>query len=264
MTISDVRGRKVCVCSSRVRPQLLQELIRPLTEAYGVHYFSYKKISSSGASSFITTHPRVASYFDHYLFDHVPFLGDFESNSAGVYLLSSEENIRLAQGFHKKMDVGACLIFKMRRGKCIEFFFFGVPPHLSGAEHVYVNYKFVFEKFSLYFKSKICDCFKGTEESFVQHPAALSSQESVSENLLEFFASYHRQKLTKRELVCASYLSQLVPMKEIAVNMQISLGTLEKHVASIKAKLQCRHVAVLIVKLRHQLRLPQFFEGPQF
>lgn len=229
--------------------QYVRELLSPLTELYGINYFLCLKNYPDMTAARLTTHPQLTEDFINnrlYQYTVADSLNNYQSGYSLQDYCKKNEVQRLCTEGH---NIDHILIITRKNVGYCEFFLFGTTPDNQTIGNIYLSQRGTFDAFADYFKSKASKLIQKAEQDVLQFEE--SFQESwIPKTQNIFVNSYREHPLpTKKESECAQYLSIGLGLKEIADKVSVSPKTLEKHVISIKDKLQCKSLASLAVKL---------------
>lgn len=182
-------------------------------------------------------------------------------------------NDELMQCAKKQFNIAHGVTLIARQGDFIEFCYFGTTPENDNINHYYVNNKDIFKAFILFFKDKAQEIILAAEKDLIP----LSSHESIytqsfeCEQLLADIDDINKRKLffeacninrfylggnlkntylSLREAECIALLLDGFSPKEIALRMNISDRTVEKHIDSVKKKTGCSFRNELLNKLK--------------
>lgn len=228
----------------------VRDFIVPLAQDYSIEHFAYSKVYKGGSVSLLTTHPGFSEDFTNSGLYKKYFLGSPDQYQSGVYFqdcgIPNEVDVLAAERYH--LGHGFTLI-KSNAEYC-EFFFFATGIDHAGYGNLYLNNMGVFELFSAYFKMKAKALIYEADRNRLEHSCNFSDSLLPGVyNGTEWNQCYFLG-LSSRESELLRHLSRYLSQKEVARAMNISLGTVEKHIARIKNKLGCKNMAQLLLTVR--------------
>lgn len=182
-------------------------------------------------------------------------------------------NDELMRCANKQFNIAHGVTFIARQGDFIEFYYFGTLPENHNINHYYVNNKDIFTAFILFFKDKAQEIILDAEKNRISS----ASNESIyiksfeNDQLLADIGDINKRKLffdvchinrfylggslkhiylSLREAECITFLLDGFSPKEIAIRLNISDRTVEKHIDSVKKKTECSFRNELLNKLK--------------
>lgn len=232
----------------------ISELMEPLKQSFGITHFSNTRIFSSGNHSYLTNHPEFAEDFIAEECYKIGFVSDPKNYQSGYYLLDSLQPNKVTTLLDERYGMGHVLMIIRKFETHCENFYFGASSSSKNMTDVYLNHRPVFDAFIDYFKERAADLIQKADAAKLQYPAIHCQETLLTQRFnhrpVGFLTTI---PLSTKERECAFYLAQCLSLTEVAAAMMISPRTLEKHIAKLKAKLGCKNMTSLVVKLRGML-----------
>jgi DNA-binding CsgD family transcriptional regulator len=229
----------------------VSELLEPLKQSLDITHFSHTRIFSSGNHSYLTNHPEFAEDFIAEECYKIGFVSDPKNYHSGYYLLDTLPPNKVTDLLHERYGMGHVLMIVRKFETHSENFYFGTSSDNTQMSNVYLNHRSTFDAFIDYFKEYAADLIQEADASRLQYPANHCQETLLTQHFdpwpVEFLTTI---PFTTKERECAFYLAQCLSLRETSDRMGISPRTLEKHVAKLKAKLGCKNMSSLVVKLR--------------
>ncbi len=243
----------------------MKQICEPLQRFFGINYFTYHSISLDGLWRPFVSRPDWADFFtENQLYLNDPLMLHPRCYQSGTVLWTHYIDDPYLQGILKigqdkfQMAHGFCIIERTKTG--CDFFGFNAPPEHFKIYSTYLEDIAVLRKFCRYFKTEAAPILKLINddpiplmdlkgkafEEIHESPFHLSR---ISKSLfLKHIQAEPSIKLSKREKECLNcYLDEL-RMQDVAINLNLSVRTVECYLNNIKNKLNCWNKAELIKK----------------
>lgn len=241
----------------------ISKVCEPLTQFYGVNYFSYHSVSNDGMWRPLVSRPDWADFYtdqQFYLMD--PFLLDPKYYQSGKVLwemcqLQEEQKViydKAVDIFNFKTNV---ILVERSENGC-EFFGFTGPNDNHDCKALFFNGVPTLKKFCQYFKEQLAFIFDKIEADPIPI-ADLRKQSFFAPDLSPFSRSFDKDraflekidatlriKLSTQEKICLRLYLKVHRMKDVAEMMRLSPRTVESYLESIKIKLSCEDKSQLI------------------
>lgn len=250
----------------------MRELSKPLLD-YGITHFSQSVIHPGKEFEILTTHPEVSVDFVREKFYEFAFSGDLEDYTTSICLwrdLQKENDPRVDDGLeflsHRHHLAHGLVVTHKLVDRCI-IYYFAADPNSHNMHFFYLNNFHLIEAFIAEFNDKARSLLCRSSDCRFYIPdgndnTALTSVASKAQHYKNINQCQHdvsfdkhivdlcaRYQFTKREHQCAFYLRKGVSSKCIAMQLSISVRTVEKYIEGLKSKLSVRTINQLIASL---------------
>jgi DNA-binding CsgD family transcriptional regulator len=222
--------------------QDIAEIARTVFAQTKTNILNFIRLYSDGRVNYLCDN---YAWMNHYLQAQFPSIGAFEQNTC-----FQQEKIIL---WHALADTDPIVVtsrtqFNIRYGITLtqltpsycDFFNFGTAAIEATAQSELMQSIPIFEQFIPYFYEMCRTQFpKLDDEAFKLSDFRSDRPELPPQNCLHLGAEFSYQYLTKQEISCAKALIRGLSYHDIALVLDISPRTVEKHVEHLKQKLQC-------------------------
>lgn len=241
----------------------MQEICSPL-KFLGIHSFVYMKRYANGEFVDLFTDPLWAEFSLLRLFEseykNDTLTHHFHCMSKDISLWNIDNNqpvwLEAKQhfGYHSGISINS------PGENCQETFcFYSYKPHRA-IEEIDMQYIEALKYFSAYFKTRAKPLISNAEKNmlkvptlYMPQPISTHSARLPTYNIHQFFDNLQTNKLeingvtlTLREIECICWLSAGKSAEEIGKLLSLSNRTIEKHLNSVKQKLNCYKITQII------------------
>ncbi len=251
----DIVQQYIIKYSNRIR-----KATQPLRIHFGIDYFTYHCIDSTGKYTVLVDRPDWAEhYVSTKIYLNDPYLRHPQIYQSGMYLMGSHGSEEYKESVSKAgkmvLNVDTWVMLIEREKDHVEFFGFCANKDTSCLQHLYLNDPFLLKSFADYFKKELHSIltYMGEEASSLIelkgddffYNELISSQLSTSSriNYLKDLGMVSEitkaEKLTPREKQCLKLLIEDKSAKETAFALGLSRRTIEFYFENIKSKLDC-------------------------
>jgi len=248
---------------------IMHNVLMPLKRAHQITHFAYQRLYSNKEVVFFTTHPTIGELFIERKLYRLAFAGDINQYTNGYYLFNALPQNEIFDLVHEQGVHHGLIMIKKCLDYC-ELFYFGTLRENYWINNFYLNNIDLLENFISHFKETCAHIIQKGGNNRLLYPSPGRDEILCPPQLQKNFnsatqtcCSYRKNLsaylslITLREKECTFYLKQGLTCKEIARQMHISHRTVEKHIASLKSKLNCKNQKRLIAELL-QLTLYSF------
>lgn len=243
----------------------IKEICRPFFEKTQIDYFCYIKSNNAGGMLHVTSNGHWLEYFvDNELFELSNFRKSPNEYAQNIVLCSYMKGpaIKIANDAAQYFNIKNVITLVEKRETECEFFQFGSQK--EGIVDFYFNNIDILKLFTVYFKDKASKLIKLAGEKNIFLPPMKTSYSDffVGEEAFPTRQVYHDLYgnigrffignidedvyLTKKEIECLKWHHQGKTAWEIAIIMNNSARTIEKHFENIKVKLNCNKLTKVI------------------
>jgi DNA-binding CsgD family transcriptional regulator len=226
---------------------------RPLSDHFGIDYFTYHRIDLAGNYTVLVDSPSWAeSYVENQLYLNDPYLRHPSVYQSGLCLVDTNGSVEYQEKLMKMgkqvldVDLGAIVIEKTKEG--VEFYGFAANKKRSALENLYLNHPNLLRSFAGHFKKELGDLMNEMGSLLELKGEDFLKEEPVgpkisSEKRLAYYKDLGLlkgvEKLTPRERQCLKWLVEEKSAKETAALLGLSARTVEFYFENIKNKLHC-------------------------
>lgn len=230
----------------------MRDLLLPLKRALGIDSFSYVKLWSGCMESYLTSDPDFCEAFYQQKLYKNAGVDEPSTYQSGYVLLDmiDHEYCRVARDFMKYQMFH---ILKRTENHC-EIFIFAMHHDNPLFNNIYLNNLHVLESYIEFFKDVGGSLILGADKNLVSFPelcidTLLLPQRVACQSRLDSVA-FLQKKLTAKEMDCILLALQGFSAKEIAIELNISYRTVEKHFQHLLNKFNCHSKMALYSKLK--------------
>ncbi|CAM2961447.1 response regulator transcription factor [Legionella worsleiensis] len=232
---------------------LMLRSVAPLYSCFGVNNFYYVRVTSSGHYSGLSSHDSWHEYFCANIatIGKSPFLKHPDLVKPGINLLKNTDDPLLKKTLHTawhEYGINFTLNIMKKIPEGIEAFGWGTDFNDPRAEERQLNDLPLLNQFIHYFYEhnqkliRLAHEYQVDVSSFLDTELHDTYKVAVKnkKKLLEHLGFSAVLSLTSRELETLNYLAHGFSAKYIAQQLRLSPRTVEDHVGTIKAKLNCQ------------------------
>lgn len=235
----------------------VRQLAKPL-QKQGIKHFSYLASHGDNAFELLTTHAGFSQLYLENKFHEKYFAGAPEKYISCYSFTDDIGCQEVEQAMAQYDDIGYGLVIIRKHQNKSETFFFGASAHNHAIRSFYLNNLHWLNQYIDAFKDYAAPVLKESAKHKLIYPPTTNDQTHLTskewqEQYLKvastadiFDLGVH---LTHREKSTANLLLKGFSCKEIASFFDISPRTVEKFIAALKRKLNCRTRAQLLCKL---------------
>lgn len=234
----------------------VKTLAMPLEKYLKINYFTFKRTFADNSKIYLFNNP---TYFKHY-FKKEYFLIENCEGPINKYMNNYELWDYLPDPFHiyqeaaEDFNIGNGLVLTQQHHHYCDFFFFASTPENIQVKSLYLNHRHVFEKFIQHFLKEGRKLIQQAEKHKVILPYGGVPLHIPGFQLAEFYQDirhlpFQKLDLSKREREHVYYLTQGYSNQEISLKLNISVRTVEDHIAHLRQKMHCENRTALIAKL---------------
>ena len=253
----------------------MRQLAEPLLPL-GIVYFGYNRLYADQSRARLTTHPDYTILYIKERFYEQAFGGALNQYQSGFYFYDELnhsakdkeilQTIRNASIEHDDFKLDFLIIDK--QATYADFFWFGTPSAFTTLYTFYLNNLAYLQNYILQLKESGRHIFKEAHRHQYIYPTSgndktlLGSAEWQKQMCLNDLSCQHnsvlkvlskslceKSLLTCKESLVAACVQQGFIPKQIAVQMHISVRTVEKHIEHIKQKFGSRNLLHLVTQL---------------
>lgn len=249
----------------------IQKVTQPLRDHFGIDFFTYHRIDSSGHYTVLVDRPDWAEhYVSEQYFLQDPYLRHPRVYQSGICLVDShgsldyqEQVLKGGEAFH--MDTGLVLIH--RCGDVVEFFGCGANRETSSINHLFFNEGGLLRAFGEHFKRELQDLIVKMEKEPIFLPSLKGKDFHHREKIGSTMSCDRREAflddiglgemakksflLTPRERECLHHFLQGKTAGETADILSLSSRTVEFYFDNIKDKLGCLSKREVLAVAKH-------------
>lgn len=236
------------------------KICEPLHLQLGVKHFWYSRTSAEGGYFSLASHPEMHDYYhSSKLHLHSPFFHNPKYIQPGFYFYNTIKNQKFQETFDvcsnkHKMKFGGNFVIKEGQSM-LRFGYAFDTSIIEASSNIIINNINLLLKFNDYFIKEIQTILNRAQDDLVSLPAELgAAYEQIPQGLgstlgisekckflekIGLIKEEDANKLTLRERECLKYILEGLSARLIADALHLSTRTVEKHLESIKNKLNC-------------------------
>lgn len=251
---------------------LIRKTTQPLRDHFGIGYFTYHRIDSSGKYTVLVDRPDWA---EHYVSEKIflidPYLRDFNNYQSGMCLFgnhgSDEYKDRVMRSGKEVLGMDMAVMLINKEADSAEFFGFSGNHGDSCLESLYLSQPNILKSFAKHFKGQLNSILLDMETE-ASSLVDLKGKDFFNKQLIKpdldpslltaFLSDIGMQqdidrafKLTARERECLKLLIQHHSYKDIAAMLGLSHRTVEFYIDNIKNKFTCWNKQEVIELAKH-------------
>lgn len=256
----------------------IRKTTQPLRDHFGINYFTYHQIDSTGKYTVLVDSPEWAEhYVNEKIFLDDPYLRHPDVYKSGTCFMEDNGTEEYKENLIKNgkavlnMDTGIILIQKQEN--LVEFFGCGGNKNTSSLRNLYLNHPQLLKSFAAHFKSELSHILTNMNKEAntlltLKGKDFLCNAPIHSNITAETRLSYLKdlglqleieiaETLSPREKECLKLLVKEKSAKETAAILGLSPRTIESYFENIKGKLSCwsKQEVLKIARNLHDLDL---------
>lgn len=256
-----------------------KKICEPLYTHFGINHFWYSKTTEDGKHFSVASNPEMHDYYHASKFHlHSPFFRNPILIPSGIYNYQNVKDPKFQDTISAsaiKVDVFLGVgIVSQSHTEMIRFGYASNRVCGKDINDIILNNFSLLLKFNEYFLQESQELLKNIEEDFVDLPTEMGDIYNKKPSGLLPISQWREkcvflekigmiklsdiEKLTVRELECLKYLYQGLNSRQTGHILVISNRTVEKHIDSIKTKLNC-YSKLELSKISHSLHCAGFF-----
>lgn len=252
----------------------IKKICQPLHQQFGVKHFWYSKTTPEGSYFSLASNPEMHDYYhSSNLHLHSPFFHNPAFLQPGFYFYNAIKDDKFQESMNvcslkHSMNFGGSMVYKARH-EMIRYGYAFDASIKCDAQTIILNNLPLFQKFNEYFTNEAKTLINQIQDDVVDLPTVigkaynacpkgLEPQLTIAEKCaflekLGLMRFNNIQQLSNRELEIVRHIHEGLSARLIANRLFISPRTVEKHIESIKNKLNCFTKADLckMAKLLH-------------
>lgn len=220
------------------------EIMQPVLQKHSLTIFNYYKHFSDGRIIRLSTHEKWLSNFlkNNYIGPALIAPEPYLKKSLNYFIWQENDFPQIVPDSAINFNIGNCISIAQKDASGIEFFGFGATASNTAIiNNFYLNNFDLLEKYSLYFKEKaaniITDCIDN------------NLMLEINDDVIPNYKNNINTIFTDRQFDCAYLLLKGLNSREISLELNLSIRTIETHIEYLKCKLSCRNKTELIIKL---------------
>ncbi len=222
----------------------IRELVLPL-KRFGIHYFSMIRVLPDNSHFSLITHPVTSEhYIEREYYKMGSLCGDFDSYRSGLSLWSTMQSFEYFRDLRESFKIDHGIIVVKKYAEYCDFYYFASTPDNHKVVNFYINNFHILEAFIQSFLDKGDKLIKASEQDKAIYPMQFQRDDLLLDSLESFrlnemsplLEGFTEKQFTKRELECAYFICKGYSAKEIGQRLYLSHRTVEKYIASLKAK----------------------------
>lgn len=255
------------------KPDILQKLckgvdriIQPLSEAFDLTFFSYKRIDVEGNFIFLTNHyPWLRHCIEK---KYIQYLNSYDIKQDIILwdgIEQGETVLSIMKDANDNFNIAHGITLITRSEKYVEHFNFATTVDNTGINNFYLSSTDLLERFIIYFKDKASGLIKAVENYSVNLKDIVFIKRSIKKQ--EFYADvdYFIEKTNIKTIHlvvdntdlevnytlarCGYLIMKGYSYKQIAKLMYVSVKTIEARLAKLRSILKVRNKKELIGRL---------------
>lgn len=245
----------------------VRQLASPLQQR-GIMHFSHLRRWSGGEYALLTTEPQFSVTYIKEKFYNVVFGADHNEYAPGIVFIKDIENHcpLMKKAFVELTGMKPDLMLTEKHVDHTDFYWFGTHSTFETIYSFYMNHLPFLSQYLSYFKDVGASLLKKIYEARLVNEAVgnditplvsknwqqrmgldvLQSNKTIESAIVRLASS---KNFTPKELNCALFLYDGFSPKEIAIETHRSYRTIEKHINSLKSKLESRSIVHLVSQL---------------
>lgn len=254
----DLQGSVTLTAANKIA-----EICQPLSDAFNIQYFRYMRLFNDGTRFILCNQPDVMRYF--YEEGHYPLAWHDQAKPAYVHkpgftvwaikrLSDSKEQKKIEEEMKRFFNIKQGIAYVERHSDSAEIYDFG-----SSGFHIYDVKCSVLQRFIFYFKEQTQKLLKNAQSEKIYVPVV---DKEIAKNYIDdkeklFLESIKTKRyylggalegtyITQSEIVCLNWCFKGKTAEETALLLGISKRTVERHLESVKRKLNCYKLSQLI------------------
>ncbi len=250
----------------------IQQTTRPLTDHFGIGYFTYHKIDAKGNYTVLVDRPEWAEhYVSNKIYLQDPYLRHPSVYKPGICLVDShgtpEYKKMILRSGREVLGLDMAIMLAKPEGSHVEFFGFAGEHKNSRLHDLYLNHADLLNSFAMHFKQRLSPYLKKMEEEAGSLPALKGKDFFCGEPICPKIKSACRyeflinighskevekiKKLSLRERECLKHLLEEKTAKQTAEALGLKYRTIEFYFENIKNKLGALSKQELLKTARH-------------
>jgi len=260
MSISDVIKKHYFTTAQ----QDMRNLASPLKQ-YGITHFAKSSVYGDNHADILTTDVKASNiFYDMHCYKNLfnATIDDY-SDSAFLWddLASTDNSIKDSfKSIANDINIANGITVIKKNNNVVDFYHFATTRKIHHMNSFYLNNIDLLDSYILYFNDTAKNLLKASYENRIYLPNAGDKSIAISEHFKKHTASRIRSdnnlfhlarfyNISDRELECAMQIANGNRSKEIAIELNISIRTVEKHLLALRKKTGSKSLCQAIIKL---------------